>query len=291
MALFSHRQGLKPAKKLIQHEFLDVETRNSIWNLICDALGAVKKVNYEDEIWIFKIIWTEYFKETRDTHPDLGYSRDESRNYYYYYRSYLIEKSQWNECLDFIEFFAKLINYIETQNQYRYQNSCLPNLKDRFNDILERESSAYRFVGLEIAEITSKVEIDAIEKAIDNSAKSIQKHLQSALEKLTDRKTPDYRNSMKESISAVESACCIITGKSNATLGSAIKEIEKRYAMHPALKKAFEALYGYTSDESGVRHGSIDIADIDFAMAKYMLVTCSAFINYIAQYSGKNMTA
>ncbi len=41
-------------------------------------------------------------------------------------------------------------------------------------------------------------------------------------------------------------------------------------------------MYGYTSDEDGIRHAlSCEDASIDFATAKYMVVTCSAFVNLL----------
>ena len=41
-------------------------------------------------------------------------------------------------------------------------------------------------------------------------------------------------------------------------------------------------LYGYTSDESGIRHaGRIDGKGTTFAEAKFMLIACSAFVNYL----------
>ena len=51
--------------------------------------------------------------------------------------------------------------------------------------------------------------------------------------------------------------------------------------IHIAMQKAFAQLYGYTSDESGIRHGSIDFVKAPEEDARYMLVTCSAFINYL----------
>jgi hypothetical protein len=98
---------------------------------------------------------------------------------------------------------------------------------------------------------------------------------------MSDRQTPDYRNSIKESISAVESACIIISGDKNATLGKALKIIEDRYSLHGALKSAFEKLYGYTSDAQGIRHALLDEPNLDFYDAKFMLVTCTTFINYL----------
>jgi hypothetical protein len=75
---------------------------------------------------------------------------------------------------------------------------------------------------------------------------------------MADRKTPDFRNSIKESISAVEALCIVITDDSKTTLGQALTIIEKVHKIHPALKKSFTSLYGFTSDSSGIRHALID---------------------------------
>ncbi|MGR6868629.1 AbiJ-NTD4 domain-containing protein, partial [Acinetobacter baumannii] len=51
--------------------------------------------------------------------------------------------------------------------------------------------------------------------------------------------------------------------------------------LHPAFKKALTSLYGYTSDSDGIRHALLDESTISYSDAKYMLVSCSAFINYV----------
>jgi len=40
-------------------------------------------------------------------------------------------------------------------------------------------------------------------------------------------------------------------------------------------------MYGYTSDADGIRHKLLDEATIDFEDAKFMLVSCSAFVNLL----------
>ena len=103
-----------------------------------------------------------------------------------------------------------------------------------------------------------------------------------SLDLLADRKNPNYRNSIKESISAVESFCKLITKDDNASLGEALSEIEKEYSLHGALKSSFSSLYGYTSDAGGIRHALIESdVTVEFEEAKFMLVSCSAFINYL----------
>lgn len=160
----------------------------------------------------------------------------------------------------------------------------MPGYKEIINRVLRNEVAGYRLVNRKIVQITSNEEIQEIQEAIANTDKfnSVNTHLQTALDMLSDRKNPDYRNSIKEAISAVEAMCSIIANDPKATLGSALKEIEKKHSLHPALKSAFSSLYGYTSDAGGIRHKlTDDTATIEFEDAKFMLVSCSAFINYL----------
>ncbi|HAH4962918.1 TPA: hypothetical protein HH430_004721, partial [Escherichia coli] len=85
-----------------------------------------------------------------------------------------------------------------------------------------------------------------------------------------------------ESISAIESLCRKITGNDKGTLGACLKAIEEKGYIHSAMKGAFSQLYGYTSDQGGIRHALTE-EDVNptLAEAKFMLVTCSAFSNYL----------
>ena len=60
------------------------------------------------------------------------------------------------------------------------------------------------------------------------------------------------------------------------------------YLIHPSLKLAFEKIYAYTSDKDGIRHDFGKDSYVDFEEAKYMLVSCSAFMNYLIGVSSKN---
>lgn len=98
---------------------------------------------------------------------------------------------------------------------------------------------------------------------------------------MKDRESPDFRNSIKESISAIESLCRELEGNQTAKLGAALNALEKKGVLHPALKSAFSALYGYTSDAGGIRHALLNESKLTNADARFMLVSCSAFINYV----------
>ena len=90
----------------------------------------------------------------------------------------------------------------------------------------------------------------------------------------------DLGNSLKESISAVESACKLLIGEKSGGLDKALAKLDAQISLHPALKKSLLSLYGYTSDESGIRHAILETSNIGFAEAKFMLVTCSALLNF-----------
>lgn len=159
------------------------------------------------------------------------------------------------------------------------------------NKVLEREVSGYRFIDEMLVQISSESEVNEIIEAIkitkQHKLTPVGTHLDTAMKMLSDRKQPDYRNSIKESISSVEAICKIISGDNKSTLSNVLKMMEDKMGLHPALKAAFSRMYGYTSDADGIRHALIDAPSCDFEDAKYMLVACSAFVNYLISKASK----
>jgi len=277
MKLFSQRKGFKPIKTVMQINSMDDDLRICLWNVLSLFYWEkVKKGLYGYEYGkiaiLLKMLWHNYFKKPIDTiswhWPD---TYNEIREYFF--------NCEWYEVYDFIEFVAN--NYSDESVNNIFMKAC--------NSILERELSAYRFVGGKITQITSEAEISEIEEALKSSEplKCVNTHLKRSLDLLADRKSPDYRNSVKESISAVEAICKLITKDKKATLGQALKKIEEKICLHPALKDAFRSLYGYTSDAEGIRHALLDEPNLSFEDAKFMLVSCSAFINYLITKASK----
>lgn len=148
---------------------------------------------------------------------------------------------------------------------------------------MEREMSGYRLVDGLVTPITSDVEVAAVESGanVRGEFEPAGEHIRRALELLADRQAPDYRNSIKESISAVESAARTVAGGKRGGLSTALSHLEQRLPLHPALKAAFVKLYAYTSDEDGIRHALLDDSDLSQEDALFMLVACSAFTNYL----------
>ena len=166
----------------------------------------------------------------------------------------------------------------------------LNNVPNALNAILEEEKSGYRFFKDQFINIVNEKELESIDRASSSPYVSVNTHIKKALSLYSDRKNPDYENSIKESISAVEATCCIIAGMTgaSATLGAALKKLEDNgVVIHSALREAFSKMYGYTSDANGIRHGGIDFKNAPSEDAKYMLISCSAFVNYLIEKHSK----
>ncbi|HEY6767250.1 MAG TPA: hypothetical protein VI386_21025 [Candidatus Sulfotelmatobacter sp.] len=264
---FSERYGYKAARQSIQIESVSPELRNTLWSLLQihiwnDATGS-QYVHLQSPQFqgLCSRLWLNYFKSPLDTMDRQWFS------VLVFLRKYFFG-CEWYEVYDFVEFVAT--NY--PPQKEKFIMSC--------NNILEREVSAYRFVHGLISPITDAVEIDEIDLALEESSDSVRTHLRRALELLSDRSTPDYRNSIKESISAVESLVAITVGE-RGTLGQLIKKLKNEIGLHSALATAFGNLYGYTSDEDGIRHAILESQNIGSEEATFFLVVCSAFVNFV----------
>jgi hypothetical protein len=276
---FSERMGYVSPRTELQIESMDKELRTGLWNIFYDFFRDLFEDpdSYDTFHRFIRKLWMDFYNLPLQEMPlDQDMALRLVCNRY--------NKGSWNEVYDFVEYVAKPARgtvFIK-----------------RCNSTLEKYASGYRFVGEFITPITNDSEITSIEETLDQSVElgleGVKNHIQSALSMLSDRKEPDYRNSIKESISAVESICKLIVDKPKTTLSKALNTIENKIEIHPALKKGFAFIYNYTSDEEGIRHAMMDDNECDFEDAKYMLVSCSAFVNYLimkAQKAGIDLSS
>lgn len=213
-------------------------------------------------------LWTMHFRKPVDERPTFDPTRADS--IFRVMRGVFME-GIWHDAYDLLEAIVQAA-----------PQDLQPELIYRLNNGLEAYNAAYRFVGLELLETTSDTSIAAIEGALMHGPEEVQEHLRRSLELLSDRKAPDYRNAVKEAISAVEALCRRVSGKPKSTLHDCIAKTEVRRLMHPALKEAMTKLYAFTGDSGGIRHALSDTDSTPtYAEALFLLVTSSAFIDYI----------
>ncbi|MBX7241721.1 MAG: hypothetical protein K1X92_08220 [Bacteroidia bacterium] len=276
---FSQRIGITPISGAMQINYINEDLKNTLWNIYSKYLFMpIKNVGGGYETHFSDGIWHNFFKKTLDSKP---FRFKESLHDFF-----LSPETAWYKIYDLIEFSSKFLLAF-SQNDFIYNTFI-----DKTNQILKKENSAYRFINGIIAPITNEYEIISLLEAIEQtkpftSLNGANIHLTTALEFLSDKQNPNYRNSIKESISAVESIAKLISNKEKDSLGVALNRIKGEINLHTSLVGGFSQIYGYTSDEKGIRHALMDNDICDFEDAKYMIISCSAFVNYLIAKSIK----
>ena len=281
MALFSERYGYTKPSDVLIRETITEEIVNGIcscYDYLYEWLNKIDSYNSLGETYaeMEMYLWTHFL--------------DRRRNDFYSHGGHAVvatniikdAKHPWFKRLDAVEITLKwLLSCVESDRRIE---TIAQNFAKLINHEFERHNYAYRIVGREIAELTDEQEIKAIEQCLASSMNNVRMHLSNALELLAERPIGKYGNSIKESISAVEVVCRNLTGES--TLGRALDcLIKKGIVIPPLLKFAFNRLYDYTNDkDTGIRHALMDESGEykpAYAEALFMLVSCSAFINYL----------
>lgn len=289
---FSRRNGIisLPEKETVKGfpDYILAAIRNQSYDFFRNVLHGLYMYHAMDFHTIKTHIWCYYFN--RDL-QELGHDRSNDINFILEWLADSLDNVhlRWFHKLDILELYINLLNDLliqevtdsEKENFHEAQTAFhkwIGNLNDEF----ARLHYAYRIVSLQIVEITSPIEIEAVEEAINEGKDNVSTHLMAALQHYSHKLNPDYRNSIKESISAVEVICREITGKD--TLGASLNELEKKgIAFNSQLKTGFNNLYNYTNNKgTGIRHALMDDSHIpEQKEALFMLVSCSAFINYL----------
>ena len=295
---FSDKTGIAPCNTQMQIDEFDDRTRTLIGNHLYDVLSVV--FSYASTIGI-----SRYLNPSRQT-PLQAMSSDfckdvlsevlnvsvhlPSNKFYNWEVNYdrfaeIISSAPYNEVLDFLWYVCHWIATHTTSTSFVHE------IYNEFNQLFEKEYVGYRFVAGEITPITNSPEIQEIEQACQIPFEGAHVQLQKALGFLSDREHPDYKNCVKESISAVESVCKVLANDPKAELGKALKSlIANGLNIHGSLKSAILALYGYASDEGGIRHAERETeSTVTFEEAKFMMVTCSAIVNYLVAEYGKHV--
>jgi hypothetical protein len=176
-------------------------------------------------------------------------------------------KIEWHEVYSFLEFLYERLDPIRQTG-----------FVDGINKILREEGAQYEMVDGKILRLMSKEEAKIVSD-IQNQNTSASDHITKAIGLFNKRPNPDYSNSIKESISAVEAVVRDITGDQSVVLSEGVKKL----GLHNALEQGIIKLYAWTSDEGGIRHSSKEAGTPPSeADARYMLVQCSMLVTYLS---------
>ncbi len=269
--IFSEREGFV-SPKLLQRDELDEATRNRILNYLNRYFDALKNIDYhEDEDNSSNLL---YFLVDKRGQLNQGDHRNRS------HILQIVKDEEWYKIFDLLE---DIIAYA-----LRHE---IPFYNEHINEILEEEKVAYRLFPITLGEeksfiftsIVNDAEYSEVKRAANTNIPAVDENINKAILLFSDRKNPDYANAVKESVSAVESLCKnLIKNDDKASLSELFKKLSiKNIRVHPSLQSACKKLYGYASDSDNVRHGGSKPSDITEEEALFMIVTCSAIVNYI----------
>ena len=203
MTTFSERLGFSAPKTDLRDADFPDSLRHGLWDTLrtfCFTDSRIYDVSrdtefsraFDDLTWS---LWFNFYRESIDTRPYYASDalQDIKRKFY---------SSRFNEAYDFVEFMAD-----------RSVGSSRDGLIQVCNEIFTRERSAFRFAGPILVRVTDENQRIEIASSIEqNKSVAVASHIARAAQLYSQQPNPDYRNSIKEAISAVEAAVAFLTG-------------------------------------------------------------------------------
>ena len=267
---FSQAQGYDDVPGPLKLEELPSRARTQIWNIFYIFIDDTK-TPFANVGGVWRdILFAKYVR--LDELPVDEW--DDSIEYHRRKLRYSIENLPFNQVFDLIQFVIR-------------DATCPP----EFINAMKRTFTLCR-LAYTIDEEKPPTIIPAVTETEGNSiVESLQllrraglegsaTHLRKASECINHN---DWAGSIRESIHAVESVARQLDPEASKSLGPALASLAKRQALHPALKKGLNDLYGYTSDEQGIRHALMDRSNAKVGMdeAVFMLGACASFASYL----------
>ena len=267
---FSQAYGYEPLPAPLALEEISDDARLQIYNLLyTESTRRATFVEVNDP-WraIFRTLHQDFLKEPLDS-----FSYRTKQILRTYRRLILLD-------LPFNRLFDLLLMILQHQN-------CPPIFAVQVVMIFERCQLAYR-IDLSnppiIFPAATPQEGEAISDALTTLREAgligTEAHLRRSIERLNNG---DWPGSIGESVHAVESVARYLDPNSSNSLSAALNSLERHRPLHSALKQGFKNIYGYTSDEEGIRHALINSSESPAGQdeAIFMLGACASFASYL----------
>ena len=205
---FSDRNGIKSENTEIQLKKFDKRTRVQLWNMVSYIYGKVygnQTYYMNNHIQEFlRYVLGEIYSEPVDVREIYGDDGVFERI------NETIIDSEVDDILTLVEALIQywdiyLKNDLNRKYYNRFTNSYYKeSLFEVANLYFKREYIGYRFVKNIIVPISDSYEVDTINETLNCKYQPVHEHISKANSLLADRNKPDYENSIKESITAVE---------------------------------------------------------------------------------------
>ena len=282
---FAQREGKAPLPEVMELEHVPQSFRQHVWlyidQEIKDLAGSGIDDYYEtyQNCGISQIIWLYRFEVNQTPHDEIPHDRPSDD------RAFARESVLFGKYHEVITFVEYILRHKEcSADLYKGIQQAFARTPIAYSvEVIDRIPTIVPRVNRESGEATRQA-IETISVSIMDGAAT---HLRQAAQHINSGQYPD---AVADSIHAVESVACTIDPRENKTLGPALDSLGNAGLLqHPALKEAFKKLYGYTSDEEGIRHALVfkRAADVGLAEAILIFSVCASFAAYLIQKDQK----
>lgn len=213
-------------------------------------------------------------------------------------RLYFEQKFQtlsWQKRFDFCEIIYLKLAYAP-DDEFFYHRQEMPFTLSDAQAYIEKEIQqlfideffAYEFIKGSVTRKGRRHTVKTTDQAqyvmSDNRLQNARIHYSKALSFFSNRKQPDYANTVKEAVCAVESAGKDLFPQAKAsTLGDLINWLKNKnnnIAIPPALINTLSSIYALRNSGKEVAHGSASGGEITAAIAEYILSVSASTIIY-----------
>lgn len=274
---FSQREGYEDLPSAMRPEELSNDLRRQIFNFVRSILakqswrGEEIRFKNPDFVRFLEQILGAY-QRIPENHVSTSY-RDVIRVI-----EQILLKGVFNRVLDFLELFINKFH-----NSHDVGEPIAQTFKDQVAYYrLDLTKEPYHFFPIASQEQGESTQ-QSLETLMLHERNGASSHLRQAAEHINAKQ---FSDSIVDSIHAVESVARQIDQSANSNLERALSSLERGgIKWHPALKTALIKLYGYTSDEEGLRHALIErsSADVNEDDAIFMFGACASFAAYLSK--------
>ena len=279
---FSQREGKESLPTPMKLGNLSTKFRNLVWFTIDKEISRSTRIStdsllntekyYSENSFIDKIIYKYSFDICQFPHDEISKNPSAQADFI---RAIILEEP-YDKVLTLVEYIIRhpiCDDMLKSSLCGLFQPGLIAYSVQKIDDML----TIVPYVSEEVGEAV----LQSLQTIEDKGSAGAKTHLRTATKFIN---AGDYANAVRESICAVESIACTISPEANNQLKPALDALARAGVLnHPALQNALIKLYGYTSDESGIRHALLnkDTANIDVDDAVFMFGACANFSAYL----------
>lgn len=269
---FAQAEGVAELPSQLQPKQISDQLRSMVW---AELLKTIQTAEIDSVFNRGRRVVGKWRNILFDRHVYLNHRPSDEFDSGWDRQKTILKSIIWNG--DYVE-FLDFLQYVLRHNDAPYE------LDEKLDRILRVSQAAYilvdknTFVPKQTKE-EAETFVAALNTAESAGLRGPRQHLLNAAGACS---TGRFADSVRDSIHAVESvAIQLVPGTKE--LGPALKKLDDAKAIHGAMKAGFGSLYGFASDEQGIRHSLLDkdAANVDEADAMFMLGACAAFVSYL----------